>query len=119
MQWPLKFELIHETPGTYTEHPVTGNLVYTPGPRITIKVFAWEIVRSVEESNPSSPSAAILFEDLRIYAPPNTFQRESKVITPDERKWAMNGTGDDNRHNPWFDPGMVTYHAKLDTPGKE
>lgn len=108
MKWPLKFPLITQDGGEVVTNEL-NDTSWVPGPEITVKVFAHEIVRS-EESGTGSASN-LLFEDLRIYAPPGMFDYRNTVITPDGQEWSFNGAAEDNRHNPFFDPGMVVYHA--------
>lgn len=108
MKWPLKFPLVTQDGGE-VELDELGNSEWVPGPPITVYVFAWEIVRSVEET--SGSHRGVLFEDLRIYALPDTFHYRNTVFTPDGEEWEFNGNAEDNRNNPYFDPGMVTYHA--------
>lgn len=108
MKWPLKFPLVTQDGGEETLDRF-DNPVWTPGPPITVHVFAWEIVRSEEQT--TGDNRGLLFEDLRIYALPDTFNYRNSVFTPDGQEWLFNGAAEDNRHNPYFDPGMVTYHA--------
>lgn len=108
MKWPLKFPLVTQDGGHYEEDRF-GVKKWVPGPPMNVMVFAWEIVRSEEET--TGDNRGLLFEDLRIYAPPGTFDYRNSVFTPDGEKWLFNGAAEDNRNNPYFDPGMVTYHA--------
>lgn len=108
MKWPLKFPLVTQDGGEVVTDEL-NNTAWEPGPEITVLVFAWEIVRSEESGTGSSSN--LLFEDLRIYAPPELFDYRNTVQTPDGQWWSFNGNAEDNRHNPYFDPDMVTYHA--------
>lgn len=108
MKWPLKFPLVTQDGGTY-DYDRFGAEIWVPGPEITVKVFAHEIVRSEEET--TGDNRGLLFEDLRIYAPPGLFDYRNTVFTPDGEEWSFNGAAEDNRNNPFFDPGMVIYHA--------
>lgn len=108
MKWPLKFPLVTQDGGeVFTDE--LNNTAWAPGPPVTVMVFAWEIVRSEESGTGSSEK--LLFEDLRIYAPPGVFDYRNTVFTPDGEEWFFNGAAEDNRNNPYFNPGMVTYHA--------
>lgn len=107
MKFPLKFTVTTQDGGEWDEDRFNAP-VWIPGPPIEVKVFAWEIIRSQEESD---REVYLLFEDLRIYAPPNTFNYLNTVILPDGTEWQFNGSAQDSTNNPYFNPGLVTYHA--------
>lgn len=107
MKFPLKFTVTTQDGGTWERDEVNNN-VWVPGPSIEVKVFAWEIVRSEEDA---PKNIYLLFEDLRIYAPPGTFNYRNSVILPDGSAWEFNGEAQDSTNNPYFNPGLVTYHA--------
>lgn len=107
-RWPLKFEL--QKPGESTiTHDRFGNEKIIPGEPIPVKVFSWEIVRSEEKEG---ESVLRTIDDLRIIAPPDTFAPEDTVTLPGGGKWTIEGHAEDNRNNPYFDAGLVTYHAQ-------
>lgn len=107
-KFPLRFTLETNDGGEYVPSSF-GDLRWVPGPRHTVKVFGYEVIRS--EEGGMDENVYLLFEDLRIYAPPETFDYRNNVWTPDGEQWMMNGYAEDNRNNPYFDPGLVTYHA--------
>lgn len=106
--WPLKFSLDTQGEGHW-EKDELNNDVWVPGPPITVKVFAHEVIRSEEQIVGGHPR---LVEELRIYAPPGTFIREAPVTLPDGSKWELQGNPEDQNNNPFWAPGLVTYHGK-------
>lgn len=107
-RWPLKFTV--SKPGEITyETDRFGNETPVQGPDIPVQVFSVEIVQTEELGG---DSILRTIEDCRIIAPPDTFTPEDTIDVGDGTRWAIQGHPEDNRMNPYFDAGLVTYHAR-------
>ena len=101
-QWPLNFEVMK--PGEITwETDRFGN-------KYPAKVFAWEIVKSEEFDD--KEMLMRIRDKMQILAPPGTFIPADEIEVPTVGKWQIEGNAEDSTNNPYFNSGLVTYHAK-------
>lgn len=91
--WPLNFEVTVQGEGR---------------PARAVAVFAYHVTRS-EESMLAGHMR--LVEVLRVIAPPGVIQRGDSVTISDGTQWEVDGNPEDYENNPFYQPGLVIYHA--------
>lgn len=106
--WHLKFTVRTEGAGRW-DYDRFGNEVWVPGPLEDVPVFSWAVVKTQEIGE---DSVLRTIDDLEILAPPDTFSPEQSVTLPDGTVWQIQGNPEDINHNPYWAPGLVTYHAR-------
>lgn len=108
-QWPLNFEVMK--PGEVTwETDRFGNKIPVQGDPVPVNVFAWEIVKSEEFDD--KEFVMRIRDKMQILAPPGTFAPADEIEVPTVGKWQIEGNAEDSTNNPYFNSGLVTYHAK-------
>lgn len=107
-KWPLKFTITTQR-GGYWDTDRLGNEMWVPGENVPVKIFAYRVVKSFEKA--ITGGYPYLISDLEVIAPPGTFENaQSTAILPDGSEWELDGEAEDENNNPYFSPGLVTYH---------
>lgn len=118
MGWPLRKTITRIRPGEPIEDPLTGAIRPGPPEITTHNVLGWDIQRSTEETSAAGGALSVfLVEVLRIYGPPGILNHEDTIsLAGDDARWTLSGNAEDATSGPWWDSGLVVYHAqKLDT----
>lgn len=107
-KWPLKFKV--DTFNGYWDSDQFGNDEWVETDRFTVNVFAYSVVRSEIVTREGQRR---LVDDLQIHGLPNSFPHaESRIILDDGTEWFLQGSAEDHNNNPYWAPGLVTYHAE-------
>lgn len=106
--WPLKFTVQTQGEGHW-EKDRFNNDKWVPGELEDVPVFSWAVVKTQEIGG---DSVLRTIDDLEIMAPPGTFTPEGSVSLPDGTVWQIQGNPEDVNNNPYWSPGLVTYHAR-------
>lgn len=109
MGWPLKFTITGQGPGHW-EKDRFNNDVWVPGEPIQVAVFSWEVTKSEELDSETSVLRTV--DDLVIIAPADSFTPQTAVKLPNGDTWEIQGNPEDVNNNPYYSPGLVTYHAR-------
>lgn len=108
--FPLKQHVIKPGEGYYGPPDRFGNEKWIEGEPTEVPVFSFEIKRSEEPGTPEEPNRIIT--EAVIIAPQNTFDPQMRIEVPGYGEWEIEGYPEDVNNNPWYSPGLVTYHAK-------
>lgn len=113
--FPMNESVTVRKPGEKVEDPLTGNLLDRPGEVLTVSVFSWAVIQSVEQPAGAARTfdglGAHLEERLQIIGLPDVISSGDVVILPNGSEWSLAGNAEDYNHNPWWSPGLVVYYA--------
>lgn len=111
-KWPLKFRVYVSAANVdspdYTKIP---GAKIEPGRGVSVPVFAHEVVRSQQIG---IDGTLFTEEIMRIYAPPGYFTAGQALGHSFEKmNWRVTGNAEDSNANPWWQPGLSIYYAKV------
>lgn len=103
-----EIEIEHERYSATAEKDAHGNT--RPGylPPVRVRVWGWEPPISDEPFVEQHPDRVVI--NMLLYAPRFAGPRDRVLLAGD--RYEVIGTAGDPNHNPWFQPGLVTYRLK-------